>query len=151
MTASASVIRASARRMALPTATRARSGSSGKGPRPPREPRGAGQLGGQPVAFGPGLAGPAGVTARLQLADLGVEALEAVPVLGDRLMVEDRMRRAGPGAAAAGPAEPGQPGDQIGRLDVLTRVGDQHGQVDQADAVLDKHTAVPPDQAPLPA
>ena len=66
--ASASAIRARARRMALPTATRARSGWSGKDLMRPPQPRGAGQLGEEPVSFArerrrpgrrPGLAGQA--------------------------------------------------------------------------------------------
>ena len=45
----------------------------------------------------------------MQLADLVVQPLEAVPVLGYRLMIKDRMRRAD---VAGGAAEPGQPGDR---------------------------------------
>src|SRR5205823_9745720 len=66
----------------------------GEGPGPAAEPGRAGELGDQPVAFGPNLAGPVGFQLVVScLIELGVQALEPVPVLGDRLVVEDALRR----------------------------------------------------------
>src|SRR5258706_8892878 len=77
-------------------------GLVGEGPGPAAEPGRAGELGDQPVAFGPGLAGPVG----FQLVDpclvkLGVQPLEPVPVLGDPLLGQDALR---PPRLAARPA-----------------------------------------------
>ena len=69
-------------------------GLVGEGPGPAAEPGRAGELGDQPVAFGPGLAGPVG----FQLVDLGIQPLEPAPVLGDRFRVKDVLRH--PGLAA---------------------------------------------------
>src|SRR6478736_150034 len=60
-------------------------GLVGEGPGPAAETGRAGELGDQPVAFGPGLAGPLG----FQLVDLDIQPLEPAPVLGDRLRVKD--------------------------------------------------------------
>jgi hypothetical protein len=72
----------------------------GKGADPAAEPRRAAQLGDEPVSLGPqGL-----FVSRLpRPIKLGVQLPEAVPVLGDRRLVQHRMGR-------PGGAERGQPG-----------------------------------------
>src|ERR1700722_13571728 len=91
----------------------------GEGPRAAAEPGRAGQLGDKPVTFGPGPGHRAGTITRVRLTQLSIEALQAVPVLRYRLVVEDRLGRT---VVAAGPAEASQPRHQVGRAHLLARV-----------------------------
>ena len=85
----------------------------GEGSGATAEPGGAGQLGDEPVPLGPGPGHPAGTVTRVWLAELSVEALQPVPVLRYRLVVEDRL---GWTVVAAGPAEASQPRHQVGQI-----------------------------------
>jgi len=101
--------------MAFPTATRAR---SGEGSGAAAEPGRAGQLGDKPVTFSPAPGHPAGIITRVRLTELSIEALQAVPVLRYRLVVEDRLGRT---VITTGPAAAGQPGHQVGRAYLLAQ------------------------------
>ena len=79
----------------------------GEGPDAPAESGCAGELGDEPVSFGPGggAAGPAAAR-RLQPVELGVQAPQAVPVLADRRLVKDRLRTETPSPADLSAASP---------------------------------------------
>ena len=142
MTASASAIQASARRMALPTATRARSGWSGKDLVRPANP-----------AALDSWATSQSRSARAWLARPGSCSISVSRRLSrlrySAIASWSRTCWAVP-ASPAVPLSPARPA-KIGGLDLLARVGDQHRQVDHPDAVLHQDAAVPQDQPPVPA
>ena len=113
MTASASVIRASARRMALPTATRARSGWSGKALVRPPNPAALDSWATSQSRSARAWRARPGSSSSISV----VQALQPVPVLGDRLVVQDaaappRPRRSSRSARPGRPPgrRPGSPG-----------------------------------------
>ena len=92
MRPSASSTRAMARRIALPTATRARSPVSANVRLRPPEPGGGADLGHDLVPLRTQFAGAAVVPHRLQLLQVGADVLEPAQVPLNRGPVEDRLR-----------------------------------------------------------
>ena len=93
---------------------------------------------GQPVTFVASTRGSDGV-GRFQLINLGIQAIQPVPVLTDRITVQDGMRRS---QVADGTAQRGKPGHQIDGPNFLARVADEHREVGHPDAVIDQHTVI---------
>ena len=141
-------MRVSARRIALLTATLARSASSGNDRVRPARPVPA------PVSC----AASQSCSARALAASgwrrrCRVELWRSPrPAARARVAVSAIARRSRTGwprpGFSAGARQRGQPGDQLSGRYVLPRVRDQHGEVQHPDAVRDQHAAVLPSDPP---